>query len=229
MNSRSGAVVSTAYKRLERGRGWLLAVAVGAFVVPVLCPRGALSQSAQEDQSSFNAPWEDLLSKIPPPSLGVSVAPLSPADNLVPPPDAPGPLVIEPLSADTRLPSPAGSATTRDELNAETEEISSERIFSHPLPTRPTGAEMTRDGGQVKKAPVARVRTAARSRTFSQSAAKRGQGRTKAVQRIMRPPAATVRAATAGHRRQRMIRESAAHTPTLSMPEGLVPSMARPR
>jgi hypothetical protein len=219
--------VSTAYKRLERGRGWLLALAVGAFVVPLLCPRGALSQSAQDGQAAVNAPWEDLLANIPPPSRAVSGAPSSPEDNLVPPPDAPGTLVIDPMPPETQRPSPANAATTRDEPNAPTQAMTPEPIVSHTLPTTATPIGMTRDDRWVKKAAVGRARAAATSRIVSQAHAKPKQRRTKAVQ-SMRPAAAATRAAKAGHRRRPVIRESAARTPTLSMPDGLVPSMARP-
>jgi hypothetical protein len=220
--------VSTTYKRLEYRRGWLIAVGFGALIAPVLPARVSLGQPVQEERGSpFNAPWEDLLSKIPPPSLGVNIAPPSPpGENLLPPPDVPGPLVIEPLPADPRPSSSAEAPTTRDIPTAATEGISSERAFSHTLPTAPT--DVAREDGRVTKAPVARVptRTGARSRAPAQSATKPVQGRKKTVQRQMSRAAATTRAGSTA--RQRRIRQSAARAPTLSMPEGLVPSIARP-
>jgi hypothetical protein len=216
------------YKRLEYRRGWLIAVGFGALIAQILPTRVSLGQPVQEERASpFNAPWEDLLSKIPPPSLGVNIAPPSASrENLLPPPDVPGPLVIEPLPADPRPSSSAEAPQTHDVPAAATEEISSARAFSHTLPTAPS--DVTRAAGPVTKAPVVRVptRTAARLRAPVQSSTKPVQGRKKTVQRQMSRAAATTRAGSTA--RQRRIRESAARAPTLSMPEGLVPSIARP-
>jgi len=218
--------VSTTYKRLEYRRGWLIAVGVGALIAPILPARVSLGQPVQEERGSpFNAPWEDLLSKIPPPSLSVNIAPPSPpGENLLPPPDVPGRLVIEPLPADPRPSSSAEASKTLEVPTAATEEISSERTFSHALPTAPS--DVTRAAGPITKAPVARVptRTAARSRAPARSATTPVQGRKKTVQRQMSRAAATTRAGSTARQRP----ESAARAPMLSMPEGLVPSIARP-